>query len=195
MTVKVIIAFTLSVTSLLLGCASTPVTHHYYLLESPTSKTDINSDQAIVLHPIDLSDYLKSNNLHVKSNSGEVFYSATDSWAEQPNKMLWRFMEQSLENQTGHPVFASSNHKGLSSCAQIKIRIDELSPTVTGNVNSNGRWFISASEKILQTNKFSFSGNISVDGYLASNKEFVNHLNQLSIQLNEQIRRLGLCQS
>lgn len=184
--------FALPIILLAVGCASMSTVNNHYLIESPALKTIINSDQQIVLYPIQLSDYLKSKNLHVKSNSGEIIYSATDSWAGQPDKMLWRVIEQSLEAQTGHHVLTS--YEALESCAQIKIRINELSPTTTGHVISRGRWFISVEGKTLQTNKFSFSGNIYVDGYSASNKVFANHLNQLSAELKEQISRLGLCQ-
>lgn len=176
----------------LTGCASTPQTSNYYLIESLGSKTTINSNQQIVLYPIQLSDYLKSTNLHVKSNSGEVLYSPTDSWAEQPGKMLWRAIGQNLEQQSGHHVLAS--YEASSSCAQIKIRINELSPTITGKVVSNGRWFISAADKILKTNKFSFIGDLNADGYLISNQIIASHLNELSSELEQQITRLELCQ-
>ena len=175
------------------ACASKPVAHHYYLIESPVLTSQINSNHQIVLHPIKLSDYLNSHSLHVKNDAGEVLYSATDSWAEQPDKMLWRVISKDLEKQSGHHVLAS--YEALSSCAQIKIRINELSPTTTGRIVSSGRWFISAGDKTLKTNTFSYAGDISVDGYFASNEVFADHLSALSSELNEQINRLGLCQN
>ena len=192
MAIQIMKCLTLSVILLVMGCANKPVTHHYYLIEGPVSDTVINSNQQIVLYPIELSDYLRSISLHVKSDSGEILYSATDSWAEQPDKMLWRAIRQNLEKHTGHHVLTS--FEASSDCAQIKIRINELSPNTTGQVVSNGRWFISTENKILKTNTFSFTGNINVDGYSASNQIFADHLNALSAELNEQIRQLGLCQ-
>lgn len=175
------------------GCKSTPQTSNYYLIESTASKYKLSSVQQIALYPIQLSDYLRSTSLHVKSNSGQVSYSSTDFWAEQPSKMLWRAIQQNLEDQTGHHVLAS--YDAPRNCAQIKIRVDELSPSTTGNVVTSGRWFISVEDKTLQTNKFSFSGKIDNDGYPASNLVTANHLHELASQLDEQIRGLGLCQS
>ena len=179
--------------SLITGCASTPQTSKYYLIESPAAEPIINSEQKIVLHPIELSDYLKPNNLHVKDNSGQILYSATDLWAEQPSKVLWRAIEQSLESQTGHHVLAS--HEALNSCAQIKIRINQLSPTSTGKVVSSGRWFIHAESETLKTSPFSFIGHIKTDGYAASNQIIAGHLDQLASELEGQVKRLGLCQN
>ena len=173
------------------GCTTPPQTSNYYLIESTAQQSQLNSDQQIVLLPIQLSDYLKSANLHVKNNSGQVIYSSTDLWAEQPNKMLWRVIQQNLEEQTGHHVLANfdtSNH-----CAKIKIQLDELSPSNTGDVTTNGRWFIYSENKTLRTNKFSFIGHIESDGFVSSNLVLSKHLHQLSSQLNETIKSLGLC--
>lgn len=189
---RLIKCLTFSLISLTVGCVSTPQTSNYYLIESPAPESIINSQQKIVLHPIELSDYLKSSNLHVKDNSGQILYSATDLWAEQPAKVLWRAVEQSLKNQTGHHVLAS--HETADSCAQIKIRISELSPTSTGKVVSAGRWFISSEGSTLETREFSFSGHISSDGYAASNQVIAGQLHELASELEEQIEHLGLCQ-
>lgn len=183
----------LSLMAFVVACASKPVAHHYYLIESPAPTNQINSSHQIVLYPIKLSDYLNSHSLHVKNDVGEVLYSATDSWAEQPDKMLWRVISKELEKQSGHHILAS--YETLSSCAQIKVRINELSPTTTGRIVSNGRWFISAGGKTLKTNTFSYIGDIRVDGYFASNEVFLDHLSTLSVEINEQINKLNLCQN
>jgi len=60
--------------------------------------------------------------------------------------------------------FDTSNH-----CAKIKIQLDELSPSNTGDVTTNGRWFIHSENKTLRTNKFSFTGRIDSDGFSNSN--------------------------
>lgn len=184
---------TFLIISLTMACASTPQTSNYYLIESPATDSVINSAHKIVLHPIELSDYLKSSNLHVKDSSGQVIYSATDLWAEQPSKVLWRAIELSLENQTGHHVLAS--HETPDSCAQIKIRINQLSPTSAGKVVSAGRWFISNQGSTLETREFSFAGHIDTDGYAASNQVIAGQLHQLASELEEQIEYLGLCQN
>ena len=178
---------------MVVGCVNSPRTSNYYLIESHVKSASIDSTQRIVLYPIQLSDYLRSTNLHVKSESGEILYSATDLWAERPSKMLWRVMQQNLEEQTGHHVLKS--HQVSNSCAQIKVQINELSSNVRGEVISSGRWFVSAGDKKIQTNKFFFSGNISVDGYSAANKLIAGHLHELSNELEQQIESLGLCQS
>jgi len=103
------------------GCASSPQVSSYYLIESVATKSDLSSDQRIALLPIQLSDYLKSANLHVKSDAGQISYSSLDLWAEQPNKMLWRVIQQSLEGQTGHHVLATFD--APKSCAEIKIEL------------------------------------------------------------------------
>jgi len=175
------------------GCSTTtpPQTTNYYLLESVAPKSLINSNTQIALSPIKLSDYLKSSNLHVKNDSGQVIYSQTDLWAEQPNKILWLVMQQSLENQTGHHVLAS--YDAPNNCAEIKIHINELSPSTTGDVVTSGRWFINAKGKTLRTNNFLFSGKIDNDGFAASNQVMANHLHQLASQLSEKIKSLRLC--
>lgn len=189
---RIITYFIFSLSSLLIGCVNAPYTSNYYLIESPELKTEINSAQQIILYPIQLSDYLKSNNLHVKSNAGEIVYSATDLWAEQPTKMLWRAIEQNLEQHTGHHVLTS--YEASNSCAKVKIRINELSPNIDGTITSKGRWFINSDNALQKTNTFSFSGDMKNDGYNESNKVIANHLNDLSRELAKQIRQLGLCQ-
>lgn len=175
------------------GCTTTktPQTNNYYLLESVTSKSTINSNRQITLLPIQLSDYLKSANLHVKSDAGQIIYSQTDLWAEQPSKILWFAMQQSLEGRTGRHVLAS--YDVTDSCAEIKVQINELSPSTAGNVATEGRWFINANNKTLLTNNFSFSGKIDNDGFAASNLVTAKHLDQLASQLNEKINSVGLC--
>jgi len=175
------------------GCANTsPQTTNYYLIESTAPKSKLSSNKQVALLPIELSDYLKSANLHVKSDKGQILYSQIDLWAEQPNKMLWRVVQQSLEDQTGHHVLAS--HEAPKNCAKIKIQLNELSPSTTGSVVTNGRWFISTNGETLKTNKFSFTGNIDSDGFSASNQVTAQHLHELASQLNESIKSLGLCQ-
>ena len=176
-----------------MGCSSSPQSSNYYLLESPAGKPIVNSEQRIILHPIELSDYLKSSNLHVKSSSGQITYSATDVWAEQPAKLFWRAIKQSLESQTGHHVLTS--YDATDSCAKIKVRIDELSPSPAGEVITTGRWFIDREGRKPETRQFSFSGHISTDGYEASNKIIAGHLHELATELENQIRDLNLCQN
>ena len=57
------------------GCTSTPQTSRYYLLESLAKNAELNANQYIVLQPIELADYIKSLNLHIKAEDGEVIYS------------------------------------------------------------------------------------------------------------------------
>jgi len=176
------------------GCTATktPQTSNYYLLESVAPKSTINSNKQIALFPIQLSDYLKSANLHVKNETGQIIYSSTDLWAEQPNKVLWSVMQQSLEGRTGHHVLA--NYNAPNSCAEIKIQINELSPSTTGDVATNGRWFINANGRTLLTNNFSFTGKIDNDGFAASNTVTEKHLYELASLLDEKITSLRLCQ-
>ena len=181
--------------SLLLGScvSSSPQIDNYYLIESPASSVTVNSNKKIILSSIELSDYLKSINMHVKSDDGEIIYSATDFWAEQPSKMLWRVMAQNLQTQTGHHVLTSYDNT-KNSCAQIKIRINELSPGLNGDIVSSGRWFISKGAQELDTNTFIFNSKLKSDGYIAANKVFASHLNDLSANLVQQLSRLSLCQ-
>jgi len=185
--------FSFLVMMMISGCTSTsPQVSNYYLLESVTTRSKLSSNQQIVLLPIQLSDYLKSANLHVKSSSGQISYSPIDLWAEQPSKMLWRVMQQNLEEQTKHHVLTSFD--AVSSCAKIKIQFNELSPTTSGDVVTNGRWFINSSGKTRQTNKFSYTGRIDSDGFSAANIVTIEHLNGLAAELDKKIKSLGLCQ-
>ena len=183
------------IASLLLGgcVSSSQQIDNYYLIESTATTSTVNSDKKIILSPIELSDYLKSINLHVRSDESEIIYSATDFWAEQPAKMLWRFMAQNLQTQTGHHVLTSYDNT-KNSCAQIRVRINELSPGINGDIVSSGRWFISKGEQELDTNTFIFNSKLKSDGYIAANKVFASHLNDLSANLVQQLSRLSLCQ-
>ena len=173
------------------GCASSPQVSNYYLIESIATRSNLSSDQRIVLLPIQLTDYLKSANLHVKSDAGLVSYSSNDLWAEQPNKMLWRVIQHSLEGQTGHHVLAS--YEARDNCAKVKIQLNELSPSVSGDVVTSGRWFINVEGETLKTNTFSFLGRVESDGFEASNRVMASQLNTLASQLSQEIKNLSLC--
>ena len=173
------------------GCTSTPQTSRYYLLESLAKNTELNANQYIVLQTIELADYIKSLNLHIKAEDGEVIYSPLDLWAEQPSKMIWRVMQQSLEQQTGR--YVSRSFDAPKGCVSVSFQFDELSPITTGQVVTRGRWIIKQESKTVYTSNFLYSDPIDSDGFGTANRVTASHLHQLASELAKKLAPLNTC--
>jgi uncharacterized lipoprotein YmbA len=172
---------------MLVGCASSPATIEYFLIDPASSdSTAVEvSDGAgsVVLEAIEMPGFLTQAGLVMQSGDNQISVSRTHLWAERLDKALSQVLVKKLQHGSEAFIFYQGDSDWIIAADyRIRLRIDNFHPTAAGEAVSSGSYQLmdTRSGQSTPPRYFSFSRDLQADGYAESVVELDYLLGQIA---------------
>ena len=156
----------------LTGCASEPVAVHYYALVPPVAAADKVVQRAeaptLVIERVELAEYLRQSGMVIQSGENQLQVSRNHLWAENLELALPKALVRELQQQSDdYSYYLKTLDWVARTDYRLRLRIDSLQPTDTGEVVAAGRYqLISEHGSNAQVlTDFNFRRDLNQDGY------------------------------
>lgn len=186
---------------LLISCTSNPLSVRYYLLHTPEGNLSTTTDSEkpiVVLHSLNVADYLRQTSLIMQIDQHELYYSRENVWAENLQSSFYKALLQDL-NATGQRNYVTSSApEAMEATTSIKIDLSHFHATDNSTVISSGRYWLTGNEHQLIENKkhalsshtFFFESELKQDGYAQAVRQLRTLVTSLSKQIEKDIAAL-----
>lgn len=185
---------------LLTACSTSKVMQvNYYLLNdssSPEQHVQINGSSAkVVLHRIELAEYLLQSNLAMQINSHQLHYSRQHAWAEPLTSAISKALITDLNAEQSDFTYMTKNDPiATDHQYELRLQIDHLLATDKSTVIATGYyWLLTKGENNVTNLKKSFNleRKLTKDGYPHAVAQLRELIGQLSNQINRDISNLN----
>lgn len=154
---------------MLAACATPTVpSNEYLLMDNGLQKGQIHptKESAVRLMPIVVAHYLAGNEIVLVTESGEVYRSQNNLWAESLSSQLTRLTQQRFEKVLPNITWFGGQRLPASATALLNIEVDNFYADLNGIIHISGRWqVISASGELSASNTFNVKTELQSDGY------------------------------
>jgi uncharacterized lipoprotein YmbA len=165
------------------------------MLSSNSPDAAVSSEKVqkiVVLDKILLADYLKRPNLVMQINDNQLYYSDVDLWAESLQEDIHNTLLAWLNENAKNTRFISYDSPQVSNdLERVMISIRRFMPSDKGDVITNGQYWIINNvngDNLTSQHSFSFTSELSQEGYSHSVSLLAEQLSQLSIQIANDIK-------
>jgi len=127
------------------GCASEPVTVHYYALVPPVSAADEVVQRmdkpTLVIERVELAQYLRQPGMVIQTGSNQLQVSKNNLWAESLELALPKALVRELQRQSDDYSYYLKTLDWVDQTDyRLRLRIDSLQATAQGEVITSGRF-------------------------------------------------------
>ena len=127
------------------GCASEPVTVHYYALVPPVSAMDEVVQRAdkptLVIERVELAKYLQQPGMVIQTGSNQLLVSKNNLWAESLELALPKALVRELQRQSDdYSYYLKTLDWVARTDYRLRLRVDSLQATAQGEVITSGRF-------------------------------------------------------
>ncbi|MFQ3197022.1 MAG: putative lipoprotein YmbA [Paraglaciecola sp.] len=179
---------------LLFACASPMSTIQYYMLNTADDDApiaNINQQDAIVLAPVQLANYLNKINLVMKIAKNQLYYSEQDVWAESLQTGIYNALLKDLNSQTVQSHYIAMNSPNAKqSNKRLIVEFSHFMPTDQSQVIASGQyWLIDTSDlnNTAPIHNFSYAIPLHQDGYAHAVTQLNALLGILSLDIIKQV--------
>ncbi|NRA53251.1 MAG: membrane integrity-associated transporter subunit PqiC [Gammaproteobacteria bacterium] len=169
------------------GCSSVKPALTFYQLSPPpiTQQVELTS-ATLIIEPVTLVDYLKRPNLLLERQSGQLYVTKYQLWAEPLDQAIARTLVNHL-NQSQQDFRAQSHlvTRCLKRCFRLKLFVEQFYPTERGTAVFTGKYQLFQQDKLVSQQDFNWQQDQANDGYGAA----VNSLYKLTVKLASQIQQ------
>jgi len=129
----------------IVGCASEPVTVHYYALVPPVSAADEvvqrTDKPTLVIERVELAQYLRQPGMVIQTGSNQLQGSKNNLWAESLELALPKALVRELQRQSDdYSYYLKTLDFVDRTDYRLRLRIDSLQATAQGEVVTSGRF-------------------------------------------------------
>jgi uncharacterized lipoprotein YmbA len=169
------------------GCSTVKPSITFYQLSPPPQAQSVDLSLAsLLVEPVELIDYLKRSNILLQRQSGQLYVTKYQVWAEPLDQAIGRAMVNYL-NQSQHSFRAQSQLliPCRQDCFRVKLLVEQFYPTEQGVVVFSGKYQLFQDNNLIAQQDFNLQQAQTTDGYAMS----VKSLHQLTVKLASQIQR------
>ncbi len=176
----------------LVGCASAPPEHAYYLLRvEPPADLNAADPLPIGLGRISLPPYLDRIGLVVQTGEHRVREARHHLWAEALDEGAWFYLRDRISSELGRALDPGQDLGGRVRY-RVDIRINEFHGTLDGQSRLIARWSVRDLEvdSVVESQRFSQTRRQSGDGYPGLVDAQITLLDELARSIAQALRKL-----
>lgn len=157
---------------MLVGCASSPSSLNYYLLDSGSSAItgSVQSHESrplVLIESVSLSAFLSQSSLLVQLEDHEMHYAMQHVWAEPLSDAIPKALLKDLRRRSDDFNFERGSTEWFGKEAySVRIQIDQFHPNAEQQVVLSGRyWVTKTGSDDVVAHDFSLINGLTEDGY------------------------------
>ncbi|WIO73224.1 PqiC family protein [Porticoccaceae bacterium LTM1] len=166
------------------GCASSPLTVSYYLLDNDArvSQEKAPVQQHLLLKDISVANYLQQPELCILDDNYQLYFSSRHQWGEPLVNSIARVLNDDLLRSAAIQLVRVNDPDVVQANKWLKLNIDHFAPTSGGEVILAGTYWLGEGVQVTRQ-PFSYRTALEGDGYSQS----VAKQRELLVQLSESI--------
>jgi len=169
------------------GCSSVkPSVNFYQLSPAPISQSVNLASATLLIEPVSLVDFLERPNLLLQRQSGQLFVTKYQLWAEPLDKAIARALVNDLNvSQQDFRAQSQLVTHCVDRCFRLKLLVEQFYPTEQGFVIFSGKYQLFQDDVLIEQHDFNWQQSQAQDGYAVA----VQSLHRLTIKLASQIQQ------
>ncbi len=182
----------------LAACGSGPVVQdRYYSLVLAADSGDVSGGETanarLIVGPVELPSYLSNRGIAMQMGPNRIESANHHFWAEPLDEAIAKVLTQDIAERTdGIDVESESGRWTPEEDCRVRVEFDAFHPTNNSRVVSSGRYWIS-SEYSSDSQAFSLSRSLTIDGYAHAVDVLRSTLEELSQQISEDVQGTPAC--